>query len=65
MTLSISLLPLDASLHADALQQVYQLSPAYWAMYHLAQAPAGQAARDLAATEDEAGTYGAGDRGCK
>ena len=44
MTLSISLLPLDASLHADALQRVYELSPAYWAMYHLPQAPAGQAA---------------------
>ena len=60
MTLSISLLPLDASLHADALQQIYQLSPAYWAMYHLAQAPAGQAARDLAAIEDEPGRMGLG-----
>ncbi|MCY3905157.1 MAG: GNAT family N-acetyltransferase [Caldilineaceae bacterium] len=60
MTHSISLLPLDASLHADALQRVYELSPAYWAMYHLAQAPAGQAARDLAAIADEPGRIGLG-----
>ena len=60
MTHSISLLPLDASLHADALQRVYELSPAYWAMYHLAQAPAGQAARDLAAIADEPGRMGLG-----
>lgn len=49
----VSLLPLELSLHADALQRVYELSPAYWAMYHLAQVPAGQAARDLAAIEKE------------
>ena len=60
MTHSISLLPLDASLHADALQRVYELSPAYWAMYHMAQAPAGQAARDLAAIDDEPGRMGLG-----
>lgn len=60
MTHSISLMPLDASLHAAALQRVYELSPAYWTMYHLAQAPAGQAARDLAAIEDEPGRMGLG-----
>lgn len=60
MTLSISLLPLDAPLHADALQRVYELSPAYWAMYHLPQAPAGQSARDLAAIEAEPGRMGLG-----
>ena len=60
MTISISLLPLDASLHADALQRVYELSPAYWSMYHLAQAPAGQSARDLAAIEAEPGRMGLG-----
>ena len=60
MTHSISLLPLDASLHASALQRVYELSPAYWTMYHLAQAPAGQAERDLAAIEDEPGRMGLG-----
>ena len=59
-TSSNSLLPLEASLHADALQRVYELSPAYWAMYHLAQAPAGQAARDLAAIEAEPGRMGLG-----
>ncbi len=60
MTPSISLLPLDASLHAEALQRVYELSPAYWTMYHLAQAPAGQSARDLAAIEAEPGRMGLG-----
>jgi len=37
------------------LQQVYALTPAYWAMHHLPGAPAGQAARDLAAVQTEAG----------
>lgn len=60
MTHSISLLPLDTTLHASALQRVYELSPAYWAMYHMAQAPAGQAARDLAAIDDEPGRMGLG-----
>lgn len=60
MTHSISLLPLDATLHAGALQRVYELSPAYWAMYHMAQAPAGQAARDLTAIDDEPGRMGLG-----
>ncbi len=60
MTHSISLLPLDASLHAGALQRVYELSPAYWTMYHMAQAPAGQAERDLAAIADEPGRMGLG-----
>ncbi len=58
--MTISLLPLEASLHTDALQRVYELSPAYWTMYHLAQAPAGQAARDLAAIETEPGRVGLG-----
>jgi len=51
----VSLLPLDPQFHTDALQQVYALSPVYWEMYHLPGAPAGQAARDLAAVEAEAG----------
>ena len=51
----VSLIPLDAQLHSDALQQVYALTPAYWEMYHLPGAPAGQAARDLAAVREEAG----------
>ena len=61
MTPSISLLPLEASLHADALQRVYELSPAYWAMYHLAQAPAGQSGARLGSDRGRAGSYGAGD----
>ena len=60
MTPTISLLPLETSLHSDALQRVYELSPAYWEMYHLAQAPAGQAARDLEAIENEPGRMGLG-----
>ena len=60
MTHSVSLIPLDAALHAEALQRVYELSPNYWTMYHLAQAPAGQAARDLAAIEDVPGRMGMG-----
>ena len=52
---SVSLIPLDPQLHTEALQQVYSLSPAYWEMYHLPGAPAGQAGRDLAAVQEEAG----------
>lgn len=51
----VSLLPLDPTLHTAALQQVYALTPAYWEMYHLPGAPAGQAERDLAAVRAEAG----------
>ena len=43
----ISLLPLNATDHAAALQQVYAATPGYWQMYHLPAAPADQAARDL------------------
>lgn len=43
----VSLLPLTAADHADALQQVYRATPAYWQMLHLPGPPAGQAARDL------------------
>lgn len=57
---TVSLIPLELSLHEDALQRVYELSPAYWAMYHLAQVPAGQAGRDLAAIEMEPGRTGLG-----
>jgi RimJ/RimL family protein N-acetyltransferase len=45
----VSLLPLTEADHADALQEVYRATPAYWQMYELPSAPAGQAARDLAA----------------
>ena len=51
----VSLIPLDPNLHTDALQQVYALTPGYWEMYHLPGAPAGQAGRDLAAAQEEAG----------
>ena len=48
-TPTISLLPLNAADHAEALQAVYRATPAYWEMYHLPSSPAGQAARDLEA----------------
>lgn len=60
MNPAVSLLPLDEELHAEALQRVYELTPGYWEMYHLAQAPAGQAARDLAAMASEPGRAGLG-----
>ena len=53
--ISVSLIPLDAQIHTDALQQVYGLTPDYWDMYRLPGAPAGQAGRDLAAVQEEAG----------
>jgi RimJ/RimL family protein N-acetyltransferase len=56
----VSLIPLDPDLHTEALQQVYALTPGYWEMYHLPGAPAGQAGRDLAAVQEEAGRTGLG-----
>jgi RimJ/RimL family protein N-acetyltransferase len=52
---TISLLPLNASDHAEALQAVYRATPAYWEMYHLPSSPAGQAARDLDAAASTPG----------
>lgn len=51
----VSLIPLDPQLHTDLLQQVYALTPGYWDMYHLPGAPGGQAERDLAGVQGEAG----------
>ena len=48
MSYTISLLPLSADLHTAALQEVYEATPGYWAMYHLLAPPADQAERDLA-----------------
>ncbi len=53
----ISLLPLSADYHADALQQVYRATPGYWQMYHLPGSPAGQAARDLEAAQTTPGRH--------
>lgn len=58
--MTVSLIPLEPAHHGEALQRVYALVPAYWEMYHLPQAPAGQAQRDLQAMADEAGRYGLG-----
>lgn len=51
----VSLLPLNAADHAEALQQVYRATPAYWQMYHLASSPTGQAERDLEAAASTPG----------
>lgn len=53
----ISLLPLDAELHAAALQAVYAATPGYWAQYGLPAAPAGQAQSDLEAGNTTPGRY--------
>jgi RimJ/RimL family protein N-acetyltransferase len=51
----ISLLPLNATDHAEALQEVYRATPGYWQMYHLASSPTGQAQRDLEAAASTPG----------
>jgi RimJ/RimL family protein N-acetyltransferase len=51
----VSLIPLNAADHAEALQQVYRATPAYWQMYHLASSPTGQAERDLEAAASTPG----------
>jgi RimJ/RimL family protein N-acetyltransferase len=51
----VSLFPLNAADHTDALQAVYRASPHYWQMYHLPGSPAGQAERDLEATAETPG----------
>src|SRR4051812_26145830 len=52
---TVSLLPLNAADHAEALQAVYRATPAYWLMYHLPGSPAGQAASDLEAAANTPG----------
>ncbi len=49
----VSLIPLEPDLHTAALQRVYELTPGYWQMYHLPAVPQGQAARDLAAAQED------------
>jgi RimJ/RimL family protein N-acetyltransferase len=51
----VSLLPLNATDHAEAVQQVYRATPGYWQMYHLASSPTGQAERDLNAAASTPG----------
>lgn len=51
----VSLFPLNAEDHTDALQAVYRATPHYWQMYHLPGSPAGQAERDLEATVETPG----------
>lgn len=53
----ISLLPLEAGIHAPALQAVYTATPDYWTMHNLPGPPPGQAAEDLAEGNATAGRY--------
>lgn len=55
LTPTVSLLPLTAADHAEALQAVYRATPGYWEMYHLPSSPAGQAQLDLEAAENTPG----------
>ncbi len=57
MSEAISLLPLSAEYHTEALQQVYRATPHYWQMYHLPGSPEGQAARDLEAAQETPGRH--------
>ena len=54
---TISLLPLSADHHTEALQRVYEATPGYWQMYTLPAAPSTQAARDLAAAAETPGRH--------
>lgn len=48
----ISLTPLSAHYHAEALQGVYTQTPSYWHMYNLPSAVPKQAAMDLAEVDE-------------
>jgi GNAT superfamily N-acetyltransferase len=54
-TPQVSLFPLNAADHVEALQAVYRATPSYWQMYHLPSSPAGQAALDLEAVASTPG----------
>jgi RimJ/RimL family protein N-acetyltransferase len=54
---TISLLPLDAEYHAEALQAVYTATPAYWKLYGLGGPPPEQAQQDLNASNQTPGRY--------
>lgn len=57
MTPVISLAPLTAHDHTEALQQVYRATPHYWRLYALPAAPVGQAGRDLQEAAQTPGRY--------
>ncbi|MBK8045695.1 MAG: GNAT family N-acetyltransferase [Anaerolineales bacterium] len=57
LSLSVSLLPLDATVHATALQAVYAATPAYWGLYNLPGAAPDQAIRDLQAAQETPGRF--------
>jgi len=53
MPVLITLMPLDAELHVDALQAVYAATPSYWQMYKMEDPPPNHAAEQLAAAQEE------------
>ena len=57
MTPVITLAPLTAQDHAEALQQVYRATPHYWQLYDFPTAPVGQAGRDLQEAAQTPGRY--------
>jgi len=48
----ITLMPLDPTLHTDALQAVFAATPGYWQLYKLHAPPADHAARALADAQE-------------
>lgn len=52
---TLSLVPLSAEWHVEALQQVYWATPSYWEMYNFPAVPAGQAEHDLRTAETTPG----------
>ncbi len=55
MTELITLMPLDPTLHAEALQAVYAVTPGYWRLYKLEAPPPDHARRELAAVQETPG----------
>ncbi len=51
----ITLMPLDPTLHTDALQAVFAATPGYWRLYKLDAPPADHAARALAEAQETPG----------
>jgi RimJ/RimL family protein N-acetyltransferase len=54
---SVTLLPLDATVHATMLQAVYAATPAYWGIYNLPGVAPDQAMRDLLAAQETPGRF--------
>jgi RimJ/RimL family protein N-acetyltransferase len=55
MAYLITLMPLDPTLHIDALQAVYAATPSYWQLYKLDAPPADHAAKEFSAVQETPG----------